>query len=1116
MEFLTGGKRFIIIIGILMGLLLGFTLVLTASGGTSAKGSFLPWVVAMPAGSYDGVWRTVAESQLADLAGERVIVPQTYWTVSADLARLSAILDEADAGSRPVLFLPLPAGAYGRFILEPAPVMAPELAARYPQIRTFAGRGLDDPAATVRLDLTSHGFHAMISQLEDTFYVDPYSRADREHYIVYSARSYTVPGDQMIGLAGDLLADPEKVAEIAQLVTQGVVPTGDELRTYRLAVAASAEYTTFHGGTVAGGLAAIVTAVNRVTGIYEREVAIRLVLVANNDTIVYTNAATDPYTNDNATALLNENQANLDAVIGSGNYDIGHVFTTGSGGLASLGVTCQGGSKARGTTGQINPVGDPFYVDYVAHEIGHQFGGNHTFNGDEGSCAGNRNAATAYEPGSGSTIMAYAGICGSQDLQPNSDDHFHTASYDEIVAYSTMGAGSSCAVVTNTGNNIPTANAGGDYTIPNNTPFRLSGSGSDDDPADVLSYNWEELDLGSAGPPDSSTQPPYFRSWPSVNSPIRVFPRLGDLVNNTTAIGEVLPTIGDTLDFRLTVRDNALNGGGVNYDAMQVMVDGGSGPFRVTNPNTLIAWEVGQTRMVTWDVAGTTAAPVNCSNAAITLSLDGGFNYPITLLASIGNDGSENVTVPNNPTLSARVQVACVGNIFFDISDINFILLPHADAGGPYTTAEGVAVILDASASSLSDVYEWDFDNDGFFDDAVGLNPAFDLVGQDGIYPVAVRVTKDGISNVDTTTVTVTNVAPSVTLASDAPQAENTAVTISGLVSDPGWLEVLTATIDWGDGTPLEPVVGLLENIPPEATLTFDMPHIYGDNGSFTVEVCGFDDDTVTCQSIVVDVTNVEPTAKINEANAVLINGNPVILDQVNEPVDFNGRATDPGSDDLTLSWDWDDGLPAPDISTLYLVNPPGPDPLPSPTIQPRDLIDLQTHMFSDVCVYDIQFSAADDDGGAAVTTIQVIIVGDSQQPRHTGYWQHQYQGNGYIDFDEATLRCYLVITELVSDVFSEVRDASTLAAAYQVLFLGQNGGSEQEKFDRELLTAWLNFANGSLAYNQSFDIDHDGAADGTLASLIAAAEAVRLDPTATTAELHDQRQILHLLSNPN
>jgi hypothetical protein len=555
--------------------------------------------------------------------------------------------------------------------------MAPELAAKFPEISTYAGQGLDDPTATTRLDWTPAGFHAIIFGLSGTVYIDPFSRNDVTHYISYYARDFIPSPDKRYVETLPFGADTEAMqAELAELVAEGVLaPAGSELRTYRLAMAATGEYTIFHGGTVPLGLAAIVTSVNRVTGIYEREVAARMVLIANNDLIVYTNPSTDPYTNNNGVTMLGQNQSNLDAVIGSANYDFGHVFSTGGGGVANLGVICRAGVKARGVTGSSQPVGDPFDVDYVAHEIGHQFGANHSFNGNAGSCAGgNRNGPTAYEPGSGSTIMAYAGICGAQNLQLNSDDYFHGVNLDEIVAYSTVGSGNGCPVVTPTRNEPPVVNAGpGGFTIPSQTPFTLTGSASDPN-GDALTYNWEEFDLGPAGAPNNPLSPPFFRSWPSVASPARTFPRLPDLVNNTTVIGEVLPNATRALSFRLTVRDNRLGGGGVNSANVSFNVTTAAGPFAVIAPNTAVVWAGNSQQNVTWNVAGTTVAPVSCAKVDISLSTDGGFTYPITLAVDTDNDGAQPIVVPNIATTSARVRVACAGNIFFDISNVNFTI----------------------------------------------------------------------------------------------------------------------------------------------------------------------------------------------------------------------------------------------------------------------------------------------------------------------------------------------------------------------------------------------------------------------------------------------------------
>ena len=654
---------------------------------------------ALPTVSGDGAWEAMDEAPLLASQPERWIVPQAYRTFRLDVNALRGVLNRAPAeftaaAAPALLTIPMPDGTFARFTIYDSPIMEAGLAAKFPDIKTYSGQGIDDKTATIRFDLTPSGFHAMVIAAGSTVYVDPFSRGDLTHYISYDKRAFKKSGE----LSHCLLDDQaEPFSGLGSSTSHGdapglLTPVGTSLRTYRLAVAADVEYTAFHGGTVPLALAAVVTTINRVTGIYEREFDARLVLVANEASIIYT-VEPDPYTNTSPSTLLTQNQSNLDAVIGNANYDIGHVFTTGGGGLASLGVVCTAGTKARSETGSPTPVGDPYDVDYVSHEMGHQFGGRHTFNGTTSNCrGGNRSSTAAYEPGSGSTIMAYAGICGAEDLQPNSDDYFHTKSFDEIVAYIGAGGGV-CPTAAPTGNLPPTVDAGLNFTIPIGTPFVLTATGSDPN-GDPITYCWEQFDLGTAAPPntDDGTRP-IFRSFDPVASPSRTFPKLADIISGVPTLGESLPTTNRTMNFRATVRDNRANGGGVNYDVMQLTSTTLAGPFAVTQPNTAVTWPGGSTQPVTWNVAGTAGAPVNTANVKISLSTDGGLTFPTVLAASTPNDGSQPVVIPDTSTSTARVKVEAIGNVYFDMSNVDFTIgpggTPFLDLGTVTTTLVG-------------------------------------------------------------------------------------------------------------------------------------------------------------------------------------------------------------------------------------------------------------------------------------------------------------------------------------------------------------------------------------------------------------------------------------------
>ena len=389
--------------------------------------------------------------------------------------------DEPFAGEAVVISLLNPDGRVTRFAVTKNTTMHPVLCEKFPSIRTFDLKGIDDLNQIGKMDITPLGFHAMVMSDKSTFFIDPMFHGETEVYMSYYRDDFFT--DKVMDCS--FHSTDKKNESIGSLKTFGSC----ELRTYRCAISATGEYTDFQGGTLSLAQAAQVTTMNRVNGVFERDIAVTMEIIANNDLIIYTNSNTDPFTNGSPGNMISENQSNTNSVIGSGNYDIGHVFGTNSGGLAGLGVVCSNNNKARGVTGSSAPVGDPFDIDYVAHEMGHQFKGNHSFNN---SCSGNRNNNTAMEPGSGSTIMAYAGIC-SPNVQSNSDDHFHGVNLEEIGGF-IVGNANSCASITPLVNVSPViSSTNGNVSVPVGTPFVLTANATDAD-GDPITYCWEQMD----------------------------------------------------------------------------------------------------------------------------------------------------------------------------------------------------------------------------------------------------------------------------------------------------------------------------------------------------------------------------------------------------------------------------------------------------------------------------------------------------------------------------------------------------------------------------------------------------------------------------------------------
>lgn len=670
----------------------------------------------------------MSESSIFLGNNKREIIPAKYQTLRTDITQLRSFLwslpsekNVTNRNAAPVMGIPMPDGSMAKFHVWESNIMEPGLAAKFPEMRQFLGQGIDDPFATIRFDYNPYtGFHAQIlSSQTGRIYIDPYAKGDLNHYISYNNKDYTRDVKFICEVVDNNLASKGQTAGLTAAVCLGT-----NLRTYRLALACTGEYSVAVAGstpTVPAVAAAMLTSVNRVSGVYEIEVSLRMVLIGNNDLLIYLNGATDPYTNNNGSAMLGENQANVDAVIGSSNYDIGHVFSTGGGGVANLNSPCNAGLKARGVTGSPNPVGDGFDIDYVAHEMGHQWGGNHSMAG-----CGSSPASTKFEVGSGTSIQAYAGICGNENIQPNSDPYFHGISFDEISNFITTGGGNTCGVSTATGNTLPIINAlpNNNLSIPPGTPFTLNATASDAN-NDPLTYCWEGWNTqgtqtwNAGATAGAGNTVPLFKSRVPKTNGTRTFPDIAVILANYPASppsamnglkGETLSPVARPMNFRLTVRDNRAGGGGVvssggsgcqTSTSFLVTVVGAT-PFTVTAPNGGESYNGGTTQTITWNLAGTNNAPISVANVMISLSTDGGNTYPTVLVASTPNDGTEAITLPNITTTTARVKVEAIGNIFFDISNTNFNIIEVSIPTFTFVTPAPISVACGSATAAIT------------------------------------------------------------------------------------------------------------------------------------------------------------------------------------------------------------------------------------------------------------------------------------------------------------------------------------------------------------------------------------------------------------------------------
>ncbi len=605
----------------------------------------------------------------------RSVEPNHYRVVHLNEDLISKLLQRTTLD----LEIPMPNGENETFEMTSEYRMHPNLAKKYPGIRSFTG--VASNGWQIRADYSIHGFSAVIRTDKGEIYIDPYYEKRSDKYIVYHTSELV--------LSAELMEQYRNYHDHAEhTVRYQPIPKNSPFKrqkqqvsisVYEAAIATTAEYTAKHGGTVEGALAAVNTALGRINFLLETEVNTQLQLIENNDELIFLNSQSDPFTNGNAGMMAAENNNYLLSNLGINNYDVGHVFGIGCVGVVGtsggVGTVCQT-NKGFGSSCEIS-TNDRFYIGIVCHELGHQLGAEHTWN----NCPGSEdqiNTGTAFEPGGGSTIMSYSGACGDQSFIFDSDPYYHNNSIEAIRNYVKDGPGRSCSEELPTNNQEPIIETGSPDTrvVPISTALLLQATASDPD-GNSLTYCWEQYDAGIGqaafspiGSPVGSA--PLFRSLPPTEEGFRYFPQFQDIIANTDDPTETLPDYERDLTFRITVRDNVLNGGGVTWEELKYTTTTEAGPFVLENL-TNGSYTVGDSVVLTWDVANTDQAPVNCQLVDIWLHTNDEQN-PIRIAQNVFNDGNETVILPNISSPEAYIRIQAVDNIFLDITELPFVI----------------------------------------------------------------------------------------------------------------------------------------------------------------------------------------------------------------------------------------------------------------------------------------------------------------------------------------------------------------------------------------------------------------------------------------------------------